>query len=128
MCITFGIFSGIQIVCCVCLVRCFASDNIVLSIDDFVCVISSVDVFIDGVNFVISFYLVSFCSVYSTLFCVDISLRLSYISFGVVNILFSNMNRGRLHRRLGLTRINLFCMDSCIYSTSTYKNSGQTST
>ena len=123
MCITFGIFSCIQIVCCVCLVRCFASDNIVLSIDDFVCVISSVNVFIDGVNFVISFYLFSFCSVYSTLFCVDISLRLIYISFGIFNVLLCNMDRGRLHRRLGFTRINLFCMGSCIYSTSTYKNS-----
>ena len=128
MCITFTIFSGIQIVCCVCLVRCFASDNIVLNIDDFVCVISSVDVFIDGVNFVISFYLVSFCSVYSTLFCVDISLRLSYISFSIFNVLFCNMDRCRFHSRFGLTRINLFCMCSCIYSTSTYKNSCQTST
>ena len=128
MCITFGIFSGIQIVCCVCLVSCFASDNIVLCVDNFVCVISSVNVFIDGVNFVISFYLFSFCSVYSTLFCVDISLRLIYISLCIFNILFSNMNRFRLHRRLRLTRINLFCMGSCIYSTSPNKNSCQTST
>ena len=121
--ITFTIFSGIQIVCCVCLVRCFVNDNIVLSIDDFVCVISSVDVFIDGVNFVISFYLVSFCSVYSTLFCVDISLGAVHISFCRVHVLFCNMNRSRLHRRLGLTRINLFCLDSCICNTSPNKNS-----
>ena len=121
--ITFGIFSGIQIVCCVCLVRCFASDNIVLSIDDFVCVISSINVFIDGINFAISFYFIIFCLVDCALFYVDISLRLIYISFCCTYILFSNMDRCRFHSRFGLTRINLFRMDSCIYSTSTYKNS-----
>ena len=128
MCITFTIFSGIQIVCCVCLVSCFASDNIVLSIDNFVCVISSINVFIDGINFAISFYFIIFCLVDCALFCVDISLRSVNVSFCCIYILFSNMNRGRLHRRLGFTRINLFCMGSCIYSTSPNKNSCQTST
>ena len=121
--ITFAIFSVIQIVCCVCLVRCFVNDNIVLSIDDFVCVISSVDVFIHGVNFVISFYFISFCLVDCALFCVDISLGAVHISFCRVHVLFCNMNRSRLHRRLGLTRINLFCLDSCICNTSPNKNS-----